>query len=367
MENLSEKRAQNLLRKYLQGQCTGPEKAIVEEWYLSLQSEEEVIDEAVFLENLVELNKRLHEITVSQKVRRLKYISVAAAVLLFFLGVNLLWKKEDFSEHEKTITVPAGNIPPGSNKAILSVDGIENMELSGSQEALVSNDSSLEYEDGTLVKNLDKAQFITLTTPAAGQYRAVLPDGTKVWLNALSSIKYPAVFDKKRRIVEVTGEVYFEVKNNPDKTFIVHANHQEIEVLGTSFNIHEYEDESQGYTSLIEGSLKVTNENAKNVILTPGQQAVVSKENVIEVKNVDVEEVSAWKDGLYILQDARLDKFVKNIERWYDVQIDMGEHGNKRLSAIIPRDAKLSDVLKTIALKTKIQFKMKGRRLKVIN
>lgn len=367
MENLSEKRAKNLLRKYLQGQCTESEKATVEEWYLSLQSEKEVIDEAAFLENLFELDKRLHKITARQNSRRLKYISVAAAVLLFFLGVSLMWEKKYFPENKKSITVSAENIPPGSNKAILSVEGMGSMELSESQETLISNDFSLEYEDGTLVKGLDKTQLITLTTPAAGQYKVVLPDGTKVWLNALSSIKYPAVFDKKRRIVEITGEVYFEVKNNPDKTFIVHANNQKVEVLGTSFNIHEYENENQGYTSLIEGSLKVTNENTKDVVLTPGQQAVVSKENFIEVKNVDVEEISAWKDGLYILQNARLDKFVKNIERWYDVQIDMGEHGNKRLSAIIPRDAKLSDVLQTIELKTKIQFKMKGRRLKVIN
>ncbi len=358
-------KARILLKKYLEGHCTEEEKTWVEEWYLALHSKIDDLADKEMQEDLYELQHRLAEIP-HQKTAFKTYIRAIAAALFVALTVGLLlWNQKSGEEKVSTNVFSASqDVMPGSNRATLSFDGEDEIELSGTQEGLINDGTTVVYNDGTLIRAIDKVQTAMLHTPVAGQYQVTLPDGTKAWLNALSSIRYPTVFTGTERQVEVTGEVYLEVARDTRKPFIVQTDQQRIEVLGTSFNINAYGDGGRTLTTLTEGAIRLRHGKfGSEVALRPGQQAVVTDQETIEVKEVDVEEASSWKEGLHIVNDEPLQQYARKIERWYDVAVDIQLHGNKRLSAIIPRDAKLSEVLQAIELKTGVKFIIEGRRL----
>ncbi|MFD2556309.1 FecR family protein [Sphingobacterium tabacisoli] len=291
--------------------------------------------------------------------RLLPYL--AAALILIVGTVSYLSLR-----YSATDPILAGNIAPGTNRAMLMLESGEEITLSEQQEGLLALDGMISYTDGTAIKEVNMLQQLTLTTPAAGQYQIQLPDGTKAWLNALSSISYPARFESDVRKITVTGEVYLEVSRDASKRFVVVANQQEIEVLGTHFNINSYADDGNTYTTLAEGSLKVTSKvDGSNVQLKPGEQSVLSNKKGLWVEKADIEQVLSWKEGFYIIQNQPLSLFSKQIERWYNVDIEMGSKGDLRLSAMIPRDVNLSEVIQAIELKTGIQFKIEGRRITV--
>lgn len=358
-------KARILLKKYLEGNCTEEEKGWVEEWYLALHHKIDDITDEQVQEDLQELQHRLRTVPQQKNVFKI-YIRAIAAVLVVALTVILLqWNK---TANEKSIptTVMAAHedILPGTDRAILSFDDEEGIELSSQQQGLLNEGAMIVYKDGTTIKTIEKVQMATLRTPVAGQYQVTLPDGTKAWLNALSSIRYPTTFEKNKRHIEVTGEVYLEVAQDRNRPFIVQTEQQHIEVLGTSFNINAYGDNGQTLTTLTEGVIRLRHDKFESEVeLHPGQQAVITDKETIEVKKVDVEEASSWKDGLYIVNDEPLQQYARKIERWYDVAVDMQLHGNKRLSAIIPRNATLSEVLQAIELKTGVKFMIEGRRV----
>lgn len=361
-QNLFE--ARHLLEKYLSGQCDENEKAKVEEWYLTFNQEgfDQTDDEII--SDFIELQKRLKQIPDVAKPKRRRYIAAAAAVLFLLLTTGLLWQKISKDKRAASHTVITHDILPGTDRAQLSIDGQAPIELDGQKEGLISRGLALRYGDGTAITETNKVQLVTLSTPIAGQFQVTLPDGTKAWLNALSSIRYPTAFDGPERSVHITGEVYLAVSKNRAKPFIIYTEQQRIEVLGTSFNVNAYQDDDQTLTTLVSGSLRVTDaKSAMQVTLKPGQQAIVGKEKNIQVNTINVEDSYAWKNGLYILNEEPLSQYARKIERWYDVQVDMGPYGNTRLSAIIPRDAKLSEVLQAIELKSDVRFNIEGRRV----
>lgn len=360
-------KARTLLKRYLEGKCTEQEKAWVEEWYLSIDKHVDELIAKEVKEDLYELRNRLVEMPKHKTVFK-TYIRAIAAVFLVALTTGLfLWSKKANEESvSANVVVASQDVMPGTNRATLSFDGEDEIELSGTQEGLINDGATVVYNDGTKIKAIQNVQMATLRTPIAGQYQVTLPDGTKAWLNALSSIRYPTAFTGTERQVEITGEVYLKVAPNVKKPFIVQTGQQRIEVLGTSFNINAYGDRGQTLTTLTEGAIRLRHSRfGSEVELHPGEQAVVTEEEIIEVKKVDVEEASSWKDGLYIVNDEPLLQYARKIERWYDVEVDMQLHGNKRFSAIIPRDAKLSEVLQAIELKTGVRFMIKGRRVSV--
>lgn len=359
------KKARILLKKYLEGNCTEEEKAWVEGWYLSIHNDiDELMDRQV-QEDLCELQNRLSEIP-KRKTSFQIYVRAIAAVLCIMLTISLiLWYKKVTVESISSTAISAQqDVMPGTNRATLSFDNEEPIELNGKQEGLVNDGDVITYQDGTSIKNIEKVQMATLSTPIAGQYQITLPDGSKAWLNALSSIRYPTTFIDQERRVEITGEVYLEVARDRKKPFVVHTNQQRIEVLGTSFNINAYADNGQILTTLTEGRVRLQHDKFGDQIeLKPGQQAVVTDKKILKIKNVDTEEISSWKDGLYIVNDEPLKHYARKIERWYDVKVDMEPYGERRLSAIIPRNAKLSEVLEAIELKTGVKFIIKERRV----
>lgn len=297
-----------------------------------------------------------------QKSRIKKLLPYLAAGLVLIVGtVSYLSLRDSAAD-----SIAAVNISPGTNRAMLMLESGEEIALSEQQQGLRTTDGLISYADGTAIKETTTVQQLTLTTPAGGQYRIQLPDGTNVWLNALSSISYPTRFEGNVRKVAITGEAYLEVSKDASKRFVVLANQQEIEVLGTHFSVNSYADDGNSYTTLAEGSVKVTNkEDGSSVRLEPGEQSVLSRREGLRVKKADIEQVLSWKEGFYLIQNQPLSLFSKQIERWYNVDMDMGHKGDLRLSAMIPRDVNLSEVLQAIELKTGIQFKVKGRRITV--
>lgn len=318
----------------------------------------------------------LHEKVNVRPAKRLSYLnrwSVAATVILAAsLG---LWYHSSRSV-EKTIVrntpVHGIDVAPGGNKAILTLadgsaivlDSISDGEITKQGNTLVfkSNDMLAYNNTQNLALNTSiQPAYNTIATPRGGQYKVILPDNTIVWLNAASSLRFPTKFSGKERKVDLTGEAYFEVAKNKAMPFKVNANNTQVEVLGTHFNVMAYSDENSINTTLLEGSVKITKDRDQ-VFLVPGQQAQVK--NDIKVLNVDVQEAIAWKNGLFQFKEANLETILRQIARWYDVEIEFaGKLPDEKFRAEVSRNVNLSQVLKILEV-SGVNFTLKeGRKI----
>jgi ferric-dicitrate binding protein FerR (iron transport regulator) len=280
-------------------------------------------------------------------------------------------------EIAKTDTTTNNNeIGPGGNKAILTLaDGSTiNLESAVTETLTQQGNTTLLKSDGQLTyKSLNEkpAQIFlnNVTTPRGGQYQLTLSDGSKVWLNAASSIEFPAAFTGNERTVKITGEVYFEVAKNASMPFKVKiADKGEVEVLGTHFNINAYSDEATIKTTLLEGSVKVTGLRQNNsTTIIPGEQAQISAKNKINVNKIEnVEDVIAWKNGTFNFDNADLETSLRQIARWYDVDIIFeGVVPNKKFSGEMQRDLSLPQVIKLLE-KNNVYCRIEGRNLFVL-
>lgn len=278
----------------------------------------------------------------------------AAASILFAVLVGAYWWT---SYHSKPATpAVAGNsvaVVPGRNGAVLTLADGSEVSLDSIQQAVVAlqGGATASVVNGELVYEGTGGEIVynTMTTPKGRQFNMTLADGTRVWLNAASSIRYPTVFSGKERKVEVSGEAYFEVAKNAAMPFKVVANDAaEIEVLGTHFNLNAYENEASINTTLLEGSVKVN-----GTTIRPGQQAQVVATNPQQTKVVqraDMEQVMAWKNGIFRFQDADLQQVMKQLERWYDIQVKYeGAIPDIHLQGRMDRGVALADVMRFLA------------------
>jgi ferric-dicitrate binding protein FerR (iron transport regulator) len=203
--------------------------------------------------------------------------------------------------------------------------------------------------------------YNTITTPRGGQYQVTLPDGTKVWLNAESSLRFPTAFTEKERAVELTGEAYFEVATNKNKPFLIKTGQSNTRVLGTSFNIMAYNDEGPVKTTLLEGAVKIA-EGGRSALLQPGEQGIFNSGS-ITTKTVNIRAVIAWKDGYYFFDRTPVQSVMRQIARWYNVDIVYkGAMPKDEIVGRIPRSAYVSDVLHIMEL-IGIHFKIEGRTI----
>jgi ferric-dicitrate binding protein FerR (iron transport regulator) len=308
---------------------------------------------------------------------RTTWIRYAAAVVIALISVFffLIYKQQATTKRGGITNTPLKfEVAPGKDGAILTLDDGSTVVLDSIGNGVVAtqNGSKVLLKNGQLVYNKDgsaagSVTYNTMSTPKGRQFRLVLQDGTKVWLNAASSIRYPTVFTGKERKVEVTGEVYFEVTKNAKAPFHVKINDQTaIEVLGTHFNINSYTNESNINTTLLEGSVRVINGSDK-VIIKPGQQAQVGKASKIKIVNdVNVDKVMAWKDGKFNFQDATLEEVMRQLERWYDIEV-VYEKGVPPFEFIgnMGRDLTLSEVLRGLEM-SKVHFRMEENRRVVV-
>lgn len=310
------------------------------------------------------------------KVRRMGWWRVAAAAVLVFAvsvaGWKLLYKVESPTP-EKGIAATNGNdIQPGQTKAQLLMGDGTSVNLDDLSE------QGLEEKDGTRIGK-NKGQLVydaaegsgkeliynTLTTPRGGEYKVTLPDGSRVWMNAGSSLRFPTRFNGSNRTVYLTGEAYFEVAQSPAQPFLVEMpNGLKVAVLGTGFNIMAYEDESALHTTLVTGKVKVISPDGKDVVLAPAQQAVLLRKNgQMKVEEADVDKVIAWKGGMFEFDDDDLSTVMRQLSRWYDVDVKYsGPIPDKHYTGSIRKLSTLSQALRI--LKTAgIRFTIDGRQI----
>jgi transmembrane sensor len=310
------------------------------------------------------------------------WFRVAASVLLL-LGVFAIYRfqnnKPSKTAQLASVTILKNDVAPGGNKATLTLANgttiiLDNahsgaLATQGNTQVLKLNDGQLQYKESSEVSpsggDLEGA-FNTISTPRGGQYQLTLSDGTKVWLNAASSLRYPATFTGKDRQVELTGEAYFEVAHNAAMPFKVNvAGKEEVEVLGTHFNINSYSDEPAVKTTLLEGSVKVS-KGLASIFIKPGEQAVVSDNNgnITLKQNVDIDEIVAWKNEKFVFQDLDLKSIMRQVARWYDIDVSYtGNISNKEYVGVISRDVNITEILKMLETASNIKFEIAGRKV----
>jgi transmembrane sensor len=230
----------------------------------------------------------------------------------------------------------------------------------------------LSYNDGTEIKESKPTSLLTIITSHGGTYQVRLSDGTKVWLNATSTLKFPSSFVKsKHRKVELIGEAYFEVEKDKTMPFIVASKGQEVEVLGTHFNVNSYPDEASTKTTLLEGSVQVSVVNAKTLrqvppsILRPGMQFIFTSSGVRIQQLEDPEEAISWKSGYFTFNREYLDEVMRKMSRWYSVDVVYKNEQIKSIpfSGTITRFANVSEVLKMLELTGKVKFTIEGKNI----
>lgn len=378
--------AKELLEKYRAGKCTDAEKAIVETWYLRFEEEEgDLLTDTQIEAATDRIWSRLpiHETEEPATIKRSLWpaIRITAAIVLLASMALYFFNASRFSPSESQLSrvnsIPKSVIPPGGNKATLTLADGKQITLDEAGNGKLAEQSGItitKTKDGELVYTAStstgaaKAGAMNMiATPKGGQYKINLPDGTKVWLNAASSLRYPTSFTGGVRQVTLIGEGYFEVaKSQPNMPFKVLTSTQTIVVLGTHFNVNSYDDEPGTKTTLLEGAVKVISPatTIKELILKPGQQSALHGDH-LDVSNVNVEEAIAWKNGVFLFKDADLQTVMRSVSRWYDVQVKYEENLPKRqFSGEIHRSVNLSEVLDILSF-FKVHFRVDGKIITV--
>lgn len=302
--------------------------------------------------------------------------SIAASIILLvglFVGRTISGVRDIHEEQELAKSV----MQPGTSKAILMMaDGKEvvleqgqNLNILLNERVRVATSSQgIVYEERG--KGMVTEEYNKLTTPIGGEYSLVLSDGTKVFLNADSELKYPVEFSDGKRIVDLKGEAYFEVHKDSLRPFIVRINGAEVTVLGTSFNVNTYGDDGQIYTTLVNGSVRVSAmKNKQEEILKPGMQSVMNVQSgLLTVRKVDVEPYVAWREGRFVFRAMTLDLIMRQLQRWYDFEVfyQNSELKDYEFRGVIKRDMDLDKVLSVIKATTNVDFEVKGKVITII-
>jgi len=384
---MTEREVKLLLAKYNSGNATSQEKNLLEMWYYNEFKNRDFDTEGLDLDNLkseiwhgtLQKSRLIHRKSTG-RYRRL-YAVAAATVVLVSVGIYL-YHISDTPVNRYTVaelTDPAVDIKPGGNRATLTLADGRVIDLRDDKKGVIINTSSLTYNDGTEIAKSEDTRGAnhTITTPKGGQYRIVLPDGSRVWLNAASTLKYPSQFDSKERSVELIGEAYFEIEKSKladgktAKPFIVKSETQNVEVLGTHFNINAYADDPLTTTTLLEGSVNVLS-TGRPTMLIPGQQSVVQSGVKTKILSADIDKAIGWKNGEFIFYNERIEKVMKDIARWYDVEvIYQDDVKDKMMWGSVSKFENISKVLKMIELTGVVRFDIQiqegGRRVYVMN
>jgi transmembrane sensor len=385
----------NLLLKHNQGEITGEEKTILDNWKNASPENDRLFATLTNNEDLQAKLNQLHEIEGTREDARKRVLemlfpgavvvpmrrtthsiwkTVAAAVAVTAVvgtGAWFMLKKGTPKQVATVQPVERGtqnDVTPGGYKAQLVLSDGSTIELDSAGIGKLAQQGNMQVmnADGQLLYKKDAANetttlYNTLKTGRGQMYPVKLSDGSAVWLNSSSSIRFPVAFNEQERRVEITGEAYFEIAHNDRKPFTVSVNGMTVQVVGTVFNINSYTDEGSMKTTLLKGAVKVKQGN-QQVMIKPGEQAEVV-ENKIKVKPADVEHAVAWKEGIFDFKDDNLYTIMRQISRWYDVDVVFeGNLPNKKISGGMYRNSNLSEVLKILE-GLKVNFEIKGKTL----
>jgi ferric-dicitrate binding protein FerR (iron transport regulator) len=338
------------------------------EWRTDLMGEEEEVKDEIFLalkENIQKYEQRKNRLTFY------KYISAAASIIMIVAGYWIWSAQLPTLTAEKIQSTQDGDYAePSGSKAVLTLQDGKKVDLAtlkaGEQIAqgtvvltkIADNQLSYEYKEGTRTAGSNN-----ISIPKGKQYQIRLADGTLIWLNAATKLAYPIdlLVGNERKVI-LDGEAYFEVAKDQNRPFFVKTNTQEVKVLGTHFNVNAYVDEPTVKTTLIEGRVQVNGTNNIQQILRPGEQATISTQGVINVKTVDTELTTAWKNQQFIFDSEPIEVVMRMIERRYDVRVVYkGERTDERFGGGFPAFDQVSKVLKALESTGKVRFEIHGK------
>lgn len=322
-------------------------------------------------ESLDKIRQKIHQTTElpmerSSRGMRHAMLAAAASILLFFtIGLGWYYFNQEKGEDTSLVSAYGGDVRAGGDRATLTLSDGRVVELSSDKHGVVIGDA-LTYNDGTSVVDVaasgdPKPIELILTTPRGGQYQTTLSDGTKVWLNAGSSLKYPLHFSGEERVVTLEGEAYFDVSHDTKRPFTVKVNDTKIEVLGTQFNVNTY---TSIVTTLIEGTVKVANATGQQ-LLKPGQEARVGES--ITIHRADIDKVMAWKNGYFHFKSDNITDIMAQLARWYDIEVKYeGNAPSKGYNGRIRREVNLSKVLDMLTYLSGGQFTIEDKQITVM-
>lgn len=341
------------------------------EFYTDMEADaaENIVQAIMYAENTtktVQLKKRKNGI----------WVGIAASILVLCsvcLYTYLNGQDSIPSEKERF----AADFTPGSDKATLILGDGSLVSLDGKRDKIIQDESgvhirenehTLSYQDSKDIKG--KIQYNQIITPNGGQYHLSLPDGSRVWLNAATSIRFPVSFSgNMERMVELSGEAYFEVKKDKSHPFRVRTKNQQVEVLGTHFNVNGYSNEKALKTTLTEGKVKVTlmgNAISQSAFLVPGQESTLTNKK-IRVEKVDTENAVSWHMGYFMFHRESLERIMNKVSRWYDVQVVYNDDKLRAISfsGSVSRFDKVSKLLRMLELTEKVYFKIENKKITV--
>lgn len=372
-----------IFRKYLDGTATSEEKQFVEAWYESFEKEPGILDDypeigQQMLEARMEQELRIHIETdrprsapkgITRSVT-LGRVAAAAVLIISLAGSWYYFTHTGLREPAQTGVAAGQDLAPGGNRAVLTLSNGTQIVLDSVSTGMLARQGNTvihKVEDGLVSYTgegpRDGQDFNTITAPAGGKYSVVLPDGSRVWLNAESSITFPTAFSQEERSVKISGEVYFEIAKDARRPFNVQVGAlQKVRVLGTHFNINAYRDESNITTTLLEGSVEVlASGNARPVMLKPGEQAALSGSGKINVRgDINTEEIVAWKNGMFQFEKADIETVMRQVARWYNVDVIYeGSLLSKTFSGKIDRRVNASEALDILSF-TGLNFRIEA-------
>lgn len=367
-----------LIERYIDGTATPQEQAAVEKWYNSISENdnEEITDEhkeKIYKKTVAALK---NDFKGGKTIALYKWVRYAAAVLIiatggYFLLPLLQNKKTQNIAHKQP------SIQPGTNRATLQLNNGQIIYLDSIKEgaiAMQDNMQIIKLKNGEIIykaintDNNAPVSYNTITTPVGGQHQVHLPDGSKVTLNSISSIRFPTRFTGNERQVSTTGEVYFEVTKNKIPFVVDVTGKQKITVLGTEFNVNAYTDEAAIATTLIEGSVQLqqTGNNAPTR-LRPGQQALLKSGIVNTHDNVDINHITAWKNGFFSFNHTPMSEIMRQVARWYGAKITIDKSvENETFTGRIPRNADIEKMLRIFEKTNVFNCEIKGTQIFIL-
>ncbi|GGG88123.1 iron dicitrate transporter FecR [Parapedobacter pyrenivorans] len=334
-------------------------------------------------DQVIQTSEEEHDVPSKTHILR-RWMPYVAAMLLATSVVTWFYVNDRAPSKSETVSIPSTDVPPGGNRATLTLAGGRTITLDEARDGIVIGDGEITYNDGDPLATLKPGEsgrsekedvvaegeivFLELTTPKGGTYQITLPDGTRVWLNASSTLKYPSRFTEKERVVELAGEGYFEVNRQKDiqskfLPFKVITNGQTVEVLGTKFNVSAYPDDEEERTTLVEGAVRLWGgTGGEHITLVPGEQGTLVNGNIAKAP-VDTDQYTAWMNGRFHFNHTSFDEMIRQVARWYDVEVTYrGTIPQETFTGKMQRDLSLLTILDLLNI-SNAKIKLEGRTL----
>src|SRR5690606_20641023 len=369
------KKAEKLLRKYNAGTANAEERAIVEQWYLKYKTSPSDLKEEELLEEYHMGFEKMQRSIGNKKVAKIGRRIAVAASLLFCIGLSWYFFRADEAPIQAE---PTAVLLPEANTAVLTLADGTKINIRDGNVGEIGEEQGIKISqtpEGQLVytiterKKIIKDSYNSIETPMGSQYTVVLPDGSKVWLSSASKLRYPVHFSEKERKVALIGEAYFEVKSSYSATtarkipFIVSSQNQQVEVLGTQFNVSAYPGDVAIKTALVEGSVKVSltgDATGSGVLLKPGQMSVTAtNRDKIRVDDIDINDIKAWREGYFICNNENIVDIMQKLSKWYGFQVEYrGDMTGLAFQGNYLRTRDLGNLLETIEMTNKVKFEI---------